>query len=513
MESVVNMGKSGTEILRPALEQPGVEFARQPMGQFHRDIAKKTDTTKPPLEPILDEASIRKPEVGFNPEVLRHEPDPPVPETIFKETADPKISIDPWPTRARENLKEKLSAIRKKIVGLSKVTARAWNNLKAKLSTIRQRIIAYYRPPPSVSGPFDLRLKRQRELSQLVLAHKGVDLGPHVDAYLNQILGEFHKHAGYLQENHSPSLVETWGARLKTSFSQFQKLVVEDDEKMERMMARYNKQIARDMPEILGKNKGAEAVLTLGKKLAAYKSKTLAEDQKIVRFDLPEEQQYLSELLGFFGPNKVLAPEIRALFQEKVHWREWKLTQFVDSEKIIPNLNKIQDNLEEVARFNRKADIARKLKKPVDMQPYHNLIAEIRKTESELVTAFGGLDRFKDALSTVKELDIYKKFMQELKNPQSVMGHQLQFLEPWGYSRTSAENSETYRPFKKFGLRKSTDSINKLDELTPITLEIIQTRLASVRKAQKAEEKIEKIMTPEGLEHFMKFLSTRVTST
>ncbi|OAV86931.1 hypothetical protein PTTG_08424 [Puccinia triticina 1-1 BBBD Race 1] len=119
MESVVNMGKSGTEILRPALEQPGVEFARQPMGQFHRDIAKKTDTTKPPLEPILDEASIRKPEVGFNPEVLRHEPDPPVPETIFKETADPKISIDPWPTRARENLKEKLSAIRKKIVGLS----------------------------------------------------------------------------------------------------------------------------------------------------------------------------------------------------------------------------------------------------------------------------------------------------------------------------------------------------------------------------------------------------------
>jgi hypothetical protein len=112
----------------------------------------------------------------------------------------------------------------------------------------------------------------------------------------------------------------------------------------------------------------------------------------------------------------VLSPHIKALFQERVQFRHWNFGQFVDAGPFVQKVEQIQDKLAELAKFRRVADLAKKEGHPFDNQPHPELIGEINEIEGQLVTTFGGRDKFINALDMIKESDIHKGFMHELKS-------------------------------------------------------------------------------------------------
>ncbi|PLW13960.1 hypothetical protein PCANC_13972 [Puccinia coronata f. sp. avenae] len=59
----------------------------------------------------------------------------------------------------------------------------------------------------------------------------------------------------------------------------------------------------------------------LGKSLAAYRSKSIAANQKFLAQTLPKDQQYMGAFLGQMGPDKVLKPWFQAFIKEEWHPR------------------------------------------------------------------------------------------------------------------------------------------------------------------------------------------------
>ncbi|KAA1123619.1 hypothetical protein PGTUg99_021229 [Puccinia graminis f. sp. tritici] len=486
------LAKGAAEISQPALRQPGASVEKVNNMRVTFDPNIRELTVNPPAPHAeIEPGRLPHPEpdgekvngVKFNPDVRLHEyslhPDAP-PAPNFKKALADLPRLDPW-------------------------MVRAWKTLKVKLSSIKQRIITFFRPP-APPGPFDLRFDRQRELSQLLLAKKGVDLGPDIERFLQKSLKDYSKPEPYLQEKYNPRLDKYWKPRLKKSVRGLQDILIEDDAAKQSITVR-GKEISHNIQPIMQKGKmGSDPVVALGKKLATENSKILAKDQKIIKSYLPEDQKYLSGLLGFFGPKNVLSPHIQALFQERVQFRDWNFGEFVDAGPFVQKVEQVQEKLAEMARFRRVAYLAKTEGHPFDKQPPPELMVQITEIESQLVTTFGGRDKFVNALNMIKESDIHKGFMHELNNPRSLTGHHLQFLEPWGYYHKSSEIPVGELNLKRLGVTEDMDSIKTIDGQSAIALGIIQNRLEFTAKAQKGVEKIEEFLTPEGLQSFLEYM-------
>jgi hypothetical protein len=90
--------------------------------------------------------------------------------------------------------------------------------------------------------------------------------------------------------------------------------------------------------------------------------------------------------------------------------------------------------------------------------------------------------------------------------PRSITGCQLQFLEPWGYLRNYADIPVEYQLEKRLGIHESQDSLKRIEQQAPVALEIINEKLDIFIKIRKEERRIQKILTPLGLQHFTNYL-------
>jgi hypothetical protein len=101
----------------------------------------------------------------------------------------------------------------------------------------------------------------------------------------------------------------------------------------------------------------------------------------------------------------------------------------------------------------------------------------------------------------------YFFFLKKKKDPASENGALIQMIEPWGYLRKYQKIPHKQLPYEEFGMKKDGQSLKKLKEkLSPFAHDVIETRLrdaASVRAAEmRAEDKLNEIMTPQGIQDF-----------
>ncbi|PLW31175.1 hypothetical protein PCASD_22954 [Puccinia coronata f. sp. avenae] len=249
-----------------------------------------------------------------------------------------------------------------------------------------------------------------------------------------------------------------------------------------------------------------EAFGAFAKKMGAYKSQSLVRDREILRKVIPNrKQKYLFRFLGFLGPGNVLSPQIRAAFVEKLASTALVLNKDRGGKDFVENLELIQAGLADLARLYRE--------NPDPLKTYPHIAKEhevavkfIAKHEAKLVSVFGSRDELKRALDTIEDMDFYKGFMLELKDPRSLGGFELQLLEPWGYLHGYYDIENRDVIYQLFGIEKDYTSLKTIEEMGDHALENIQKTLQYFREAREEEKKIMNILSPEGLQNLVDFL-------
>jgi hypothetical protein len=133
---------------------------------------------------------------------------------------------------------------------------------------------------------------------------------------------------------------------------------------------------------------------------------------------LPRKQKYLARVLGFLGPNNVLAPHVAVAFKEKLSDKKLEWNKEITKDSFVQHLQLIQVKLAQIARVVRMASSSKSSnsKESFSRHLSDQSIIRLTKLEHVLIDAFDGRSKFNQALNMIENLDFYQNFMQELKS-------------------------------------------------------------------------------------------------
>ncbi|KAA1069077.1 hypothetical protein PGT21_010971 [Puccinia graminis f. sp. tritici] len=238
--------------------------------------------------------------------------------------------------------------------------------------------------------------------------------------------------------------------------------------------------------------------------MAAYKAEMLLKDQKSIQSYLPNDQEYLSELLGFFGPENVFLPHIKDAIKKRYYPGKFRLLPDPHV-GFLQGLEGIQKKLSDLIKFKQEAELAKA--KKIKFQK-HPDITELIRLEQNFAAKFGGRDEVKGALNNIKNWDLYISFMKKLNSPKTMTDHQLQFLEPWGYSRQYQKTPAKNQPYTRFGIirSQSEDHLKIIEDQAPFISIMVQEKLEFAAGLTTVEENLKEILTPAGMEQLKTIL-------
>ncbi|PLW18809.1 hypothetical protein PCANC_06608 [Puccinia coronata f. sp. avenae] len=202
-------------------------------------------------------------------------------------------------------------------------------------------------------SPFDPPFKKLPELLQFIRENRSLD--PQTfSRFMIKFLDDNPKALKQIleQDDLRPHLTDRY--ILKESFTRLHDIFAEDAASEERIAA-LSRQLSKEMRSIsLPEETYSDPVSVLGKKLAAYRFKSLATDREILKSNyLTRKQQYLTHLLGFMGHRNVLAPYIEAAFKEEIKSGTLVLKQEMTEQQIVEKLDVIQMELAKLTGLHR----------------------------------------------------------------------------------------------------------------------------------------------------------------
>ncbi|KNZ59693.1 hypothetical protein VP01_167g7 [Puccinia sorghi] len=356
----------------------------------------------------------------------------------------------------------------------------------------------YYKSHIIGPGPFDIPIMQERNLLHPLVGMENRD------RVVDNFIKEFKMTSTRIEPKAGPE--GTLNFLKNKSFKQPSTNVLKNHQQIEKQLrttlekdgAEQIQKMTRMIQQVLGESTstGASAIPNLVKKISAYKSKMLLRDQTKIISYLPEDQRYLTRLIGFFGPKNVLVPVVdeaiqRGHFTREAKWFSKRPNDF------IPQLENIQKELGKLVGYNQELELG-----AARGAPDPKIMATINKLESRLIADLGGRDQLKYALKDIESWDIHKGLMQEMNNPKSTHSLLLQLIEPWGYLRQYKKIPLKQQPYKEFGVIHTTEKANLklLDtKAAPFALNLIQAQLDTAAKLRRVEQNINDVLTEEAL--------------
>ncbi|PLW25636.1 hypothetical protein PCANC_26089 [Puccinia coronata f. sp. avenae] len=239
-----------------------------------------------------------------------------------------------------------------------------------------------------------------------------------------------------------------------------------------------------------------DALKNIAKTISEYKAERLFKDQTIIKSYFMKERQYLSHLIGLFGPKNVLLPYLEEAIKTKTFQLSSPLIYNHPAE-FLQKLEAVQQVLGEI--IESEAHGWPNIKE----RGFAN--KRFAKLEDDLFSKFGGREQIQSALDNIKKSDMHKSFMKEMNDLGSERGILLQLVEPWGYfhqyKRIPFSSQEML--YHDFGVKNNDRFFKNLDQtVSSKALEIVQEKLKNAASVREAQQKIEGIFTSEGLQDF-----------
>jgi hypothetical protein len=132
---------------------------------------------------------------------------------------------------------------------------------------------------------------------------------------------------------------------------------------------------------------------------------------------LPEEQKYLSKIIGFMGPNNVFEPLIKLGFSE---YFKQEAVAYHNSSHILKSIWKEMWDMKlkfaEVIKYKNFSDLSHAAEDSLVVLDYQKFLKDIDSQESYLLCLFGGHEKLERAIEMVEHTNLYQRFAQELKN-------------------------------------------------------------------------------------------------
>ncbi|KAA1123621.1 hypothetical protein PGTUg99_021322 [Puccinia graminis f. sp. tritici] len=454
-----SLAKGATEISQPALRQPATGVVKNVGIGTVKEVKFSLDAKD---QPLIDSPALQK-------------------QNLQRALA--RVTV-PWPIRV-------------------------WKDLKGAISRFRGRILAHFRPPIRVDLPI-----KQTDLYWPLVDKENINSEANEFFGLifkdQTVLGENQK---YIQESLKEYLGEQFTAK---QAEQHVKIVLQRQLEEWHLLLKHNFNIKKPIaagtnrianniqPILLPMKIGSDPIIKLGKKMAAYKAEMLLKDQKSIQSYLTKDQEYLSELLGFFGPENVFLPHIKDAIKKRYYPGKFRLVPD-PPDSFLQGLERIQKKLSDLIKLTQEAELAKA--KKIKFQK-HPDITELIRLEQNFAAKFGGRDEVKGALNNIKNWDLYISFMKKLNSPKTMTDHQLQFLEPWGYSRQYQKTPAKNQPYKRFGIirSQSEDHLKIIEDQAPFISIMVQEKLKFAAGLTTVEENLKEILTPEGMEQLKTIL-------
>ncbi|PLW58548.1 hypothetical protein PCANC_00180 [Puccinia coronata f. sp. avenae] len=351
-------------------------------------------------------------------------------------------------------------------------------------------------------GPFDIPIKKETYLYEL-LREKG-----NLDDEIANYWKSHHQYTHHFQPDAHKMKVGDVEDKMKENFKvlgQILKDAVGEEKSIDEEVGTITKGLHLSLADKYDSQ--SEAMASLAGMISAYKFKMLTKDQICIKSYLSAEQEYLTRLIGLFGPKNVLSPYVEEDLKTEQSRTMFPLIYYQPT-SFFQQVEAIQKELEKLVGLNQDPEFAKL------MPSYFQILLEssleaIGRLERELIYKFGKREAIIVVFEYIEKLDIHQGFMREMNDPSSTHGLLIQLVEPWGYLRQYSKIPLKELPHEDFGILDDGKQIlrKQLDErVAPYALTVIKWQLRHAKRVREAQNEIYRILSPEGLKDFAKKL-------
>ncbi|PLW22581.1 hypothetical protein PCASD_14025 [Puccinia coronata f. sp. avenae] len=237
-----------------------------------------------------------------------------------------------------------------------------------------------------------------------------------LDGRLDKTIEEFKKFDLPIENGESGLYAESSIVKELESF----KRMKDELREVETSIDRKPKEIFQGIQPSPRKSKEQEPVEVLENTMAISFYKDLDEDLKSLEHSLPQKVKYLMNTHGLMGPRDVLKPLVELGFRKYLETEEvFSHFNFESSVSLfLKEVEKLNDNLAKLAKFNQ-------LEQPSNMKPDLPILQDIETILRPISLCEGRLNfafenRLERVIEMIKNMDLYRKYMQELRGPRSL---------------------------------------------------------------------------------------------